>query len=114
MVAFIDAHRGTYGVEPICDVLPIAPSTYFREKSLAADPTKRSARAQRDDVLRGEIRRVYDANRQVYRVRKVWKQLRRERITVPRCGVERLMQELGLQGVVRGRRARTTIGRWIS
>jgi transposase InsO family protein len=109
MVAFIDAHRGTYGVEPICDVLPIAPSTYFREKGLAADPTRRSARAQRDDVLRSEIRRVYDANRQVYGVRKVWRQLRRERITAPRCGVERLMQEMGLQGVVRGRRTRTTI-----
>ena len=109
MVAFIDAHRGTYGVEPICDVLPIAPSTYFREKGLAADPARRSARAQRDEVLRREIRRVYDANRQVYGVRKVWQQLRRERIVVPRCGVERLMRALGLQGVVRGRRTRTTV-----
>jgi putative transposase len=109
MVAFIDAHQEAYGVESICGVLPIAPSTYYRQKALARDPAKRSARAQRDDVVRSEIRRVYDGNRQVYGVRKVWRQLKRERITVPRCGVERLMKALGLQGVVRGRRTRTTV-----
>jgi transposase InsO family protein len=109
MVAFIDGHRADYGVEPICSVLPIAPSTYYLAKAQAANPAQRSARAQRDDKLRLEIRRVYDANQQVYGVRKMWRQLKRERITVPRCTVARLMRSLGLQGVVRGRRVRTTI-----
>ena len=109
MVQFIDEHRETYGVEPICSVLPIAPSTYYRHKTFSAEPTRRSARAQRDDVLCGEIRRVYDANQQVDGVRKVWKQLKREHIVTPRCAVQRLMRGLGLQGVVRGRRTRTTI-----
>ena len=109
MVEFIDEHRATYGVEPICGVLPIAPSTYYQHKANAAEPTKRSVRAQRDDVVRVAIRRVYEANQQVYGVRKVWRQLKREELRVPRCTVERLMRGLGLQGVVRGRRARTTI-----
>jgi len=108
MVQFIDAHRETYGVEPICAVLPIAPSTYHLQKAQAADSTRRSARAQRDAALRVDIQRVYDANRQVYGARKVWRQLRRETIAVPRCTVERLMRRMGLQGVVRGRRTRTT------
>ena len=80
MVAFIDAHRKTYGVEPICRVLPIAPSTYFRRKAHAADPTRRSARAQRDDELRAIIRRIWTENRQVYGTRKVWRQMGREKI----------------------------------
>ena len=109
MVAFIDAHREAYGVEPICAVLPIAPSTYYLHKDREADPSRRSARAQRDDVVRTEIQRVYDANRQVYGVRKVWRQLKREHVAVPRCAVERLMRAMGLQGVVRGRRGRTTM-----
>lgn len=109
MVEFIDEHRATFGVEPICGVLPIAPSTYYQHKANAAEPTKRSVRAQRDDVVRVAIRRVSDANQQVYGVRKVWRQLKREELRVPRCTVERLMRGLGLQGVVRGRRARTTI-----
>jgi transposase InsO family protein len=109
MVEFIDAHRATYGVEPICSALPIAPSTYDTQKAQAADPTRRSARAQRDAVLCGEIRRVYDANQQVYGARKVWRQLTREQIAAPRCQIERLMRGLGLQGVVRGRRTRTTV-----
>lgn len=109
MVAFIDAHREAYGVEPICAVLPIAPSTYYLHKDREANPSRRSARAQRDDVVRTEIRRVWTTNRQVYGVRKVWRQLRREQIVAPRCAVERLMRHMELKGVVRGRRMRTTI-----
>ncbi len=108
MVAFIQAHRKQYGVEPICAVLPIAPSTYQRHQAQARDPATRSARAKRDDELRLAVRRVYEANRRVYGVRKVWRQLRRENVTVARCTVERLMHAEGLQGVVRGRRTRTT------
>lgn len=108
MVQFIDDHRATFGVEPICAVLPIAPSTYHRHQQQRADPTRRSRRAQRDDVLRLEIQRVWDANQQVYGPRKVWKQLRRERIEVARCTVARLMRAMGLAGVVRGRAWTTT------
>lgn len=108
MVAFIDDHRATYGVEPICMVLPIAPSTYFRAKLLARDATRRCARAQRDAELRDEIQRVWDAHQQVYGPRKVWRQLRRERVRVAHCTVRRLMRGMGLQGVVRGRAWITT------
>ena len=108
MVAFIDQERATYGVEPICAVLPIAPSTYYWHKARELDPTLRSARSQRDEALEREIQRVYDANYQVYGAEKVWKQLRRERIAAPRCRVERLMKHLGLRGVVRGARTWTT------
>jgi putative transposase len=108
MVTFIDQHRGTHGVEPICAVLPIAPSTYFRRKAQQQDPTKRSARARRDDELRVAIRRVWDGNDQVYGPRKVWRQLRREGVRVSRCTVERLMRAMGLRGVVRGRAWTTT------
>lgn len=110
MVSFIDAHRETYGVEPICRVLPIAPSTYYEMRSRVADPSRLPARAQRDAALRDHIRRVWDDNRQVYGPRKVWRQLRRERTSVARCTVERLMRGMGLQGVVRGRKFKTTIG----
>jgi putative transposase len=103
MVAFIDAHRAVYGVEPICAEVPIAPSTYYRQRALIADPTRRCARAQRDELLRPEVQRVWDENFQVYGVEKVWRQLRREDITVARCTVERLMRDLGLRGVTRGR-----------
>jgi putative transposase len=103
MVLFIDQHRETYGVEPICALLPIAPSTYFLWKAQQQDPTTRSARAQRDDELRVAIQRVWDANEQVYGPRKVWRQLRREKREVGRCTVERLMREMGLRGAVRGR-----------
>lgn len=109
MVRFIDAHRPTYGVEPICAVLPIAPSTYYEAKARAADPTRVPARSRRDAMLRPEIERVWRANRRVYGAKKVWKQLRREQIPVARCTVARLMGDLGLRGVVRGRRVRTTI-----
>jgi putative transposase len=103
MVGFITDHQDQYGVEPICAVLPIAPSTYFRQRAQAADPTRRSARAQRDDQLRVEIQRVWDANQQVYGPRKVWRQLRRERVRVAHCTVRRLMRAMGLVGTGRGR-----------
>jgi putative transposase len=103
MVAFIDQHRATYGVEPICAVLPIAPSTYFLRKAQQEDATTRSTRARRDDERRAAIRRVWDDNDQVYGPRKVWRQLRREGVRVARCTVERLMRDMGLRGVGRGR-----------
>jgi transposase InsO family protein len=108
MVRFIDQHRETYGVEPICALLPIAPSTYFLWKAQQQDPTTRSARAQRDDELRPAIQRVWDANEQVYGPRKVWRQLRREKVDVARCTVERLMREMDLRGTVRGPAWKTT------
>jgi putative transposase len=106
MVPFIDQHRSTYGVEPICAILPIAPSTYFLHKTQQAAPTTRSARRQRDDELRVAIQRVWDEHHQVYGPRKVWRQLRREGTRVARCTVERLMRDMGLRGrrvVGRGR-----------
>src|SRR5690606_3447350 len=109
MVSFIDDHREEYGVEPICAVLPIAPSTYYSHKAQEADPARCSARAQRDEELRVEIQRVWETNFRVYGVRKVWRQLRREGFTVARCTVARLMREMGLSGAVRGRRFKTTI-----
>ncbi|AWN41553.1 IS3 family transposase [Methylobacterium durans] len=109
MIAFIDDHRATYGVEPICRVLPIAPSTYHAHAARRADRGRLPARAKRDAVLMAEIRRVHAANFGVYGVRKVWRQLAREGIAVARCTVARLMRAIGLQGVVRGRRVRTTI-----
>jgi len=108
MVAFIDDHRKTYGVEPICRVLPIAPSTYFRHKAAQRDPRKRSARAQHDEVLRAIIRRIWEANHRVYGPRKVWKQMGREGLHEARCRVRRLMREMGLAGAVRGRAWTTT------
>ena len=108
MVAFIDEHRSEYGVEPICKVLPIAPSTYYAHKAMEADPSRRSARAQRDAWLGPEIRRVWTQNFQVYGVEKVYRQLNREGIRVARCTVERLMREMGLRGAVRGRSFKVT------
>jgi putative transposase len=108
MVGFIDDHRATYGVEPICAVLPIAPSTYFRHRGARRDPSRRSARARRDDELRPQIQRVWNDHYQVYGPRKVWRQLRREDVDVARCTVERLMKGLGLRGAVRGRAWTTT------
>ena len=109
MVRFIDDHRGEYGVEPICRVLPIAPSTYYAFKASERDPALRSVRSQRDDELRDEIQRVWDANLKVYGVRKVYKQLRREGFEAARCTVARLMASMGLRGAVRGRRIKTTL-----
>jgi putative transposase len=110
MIAFIDAHRGVHGVEPICRVLPIAPSTYHVHAARRADPTKAPPRLRRDAALMVEIRRVFEANFRVYGARKVWWQLGRERIRVARCTVARLMRAMGLKGVVRGKEIRTTIG----
>ena len=109
MIAFIDDHREAYGVEPICKVLPIAPSTYHAHIAQRVDPSKRSARAQRDAELKIEVQRVFAENFGVYGARKVWRQLRREGFTVARCTVERLMASLGLQGAIRGKPVRTTI-----
>ena len=109
MIAFIDAHRAVHGVEPICRVLPIAPSTYHAHAARRADPSKAPARSRSDAELRVAIRRVWDANFQVYGVRKVWWQLRREDIDVARCTVARLMKQMGLKGATRGKAVRTTI-----
>ena len=109
MVAFIDQYRDLYGVEPICKELPIAPSTYYRLKTLERHPEDRSPRARRDDYLMKEIQRVWAESDRNYGARKVWKQLKRELIPVARCTVERLMKQLGLEGVRRGRRCITTI-----
>ena len=108
MIAFIDAHKGRHGVEPICSVLPIAPSTYYAHKARQRDPRRCSARARRDEALKPEIERVWRENFKVYGVRKVWLQLNRETIVVARCTVARLMKAMGIQGVRRGRRTLTT------
>src|SRR5262249_33112568 len=109
MIAFIDDQREAHGVEPICKVLPIAPSTYHAHVARRAHPAKRSARAKRDAALKPEVRRVFDDNFQVYGVRKVWRQLRRENHDVARRTVERLMRDMGLQGAIRGKPVRTTV-----
>jgi putative transposase len=108
MVAFIDEHRAAYGVEPICSVLPIAPSTYYEHRGRAEDPDRRPARAKRDDELAPKVRRVWDANYGVYGVVKVWRQLRREKTDVARCTVARLMRRAGLRGAIRGRAYKVT------
>ena len=109
MIAFIDDHREVHGVEPICKVLPIAPSTYHDHVATRADPEKLSARAKRDIALKPEIERVFAENFEVYGARKVWRQMLREGFAVARCTVERLMADLGLQGVIRGKHIRTTV-----
>ena len=109
MIAFIDDHREAHGVEPICKVLPIAPSTYYDHVARRRDPARLSARAKRDMALKVEVRRVFEENFRVYGVRKAWRQLQREGFDVARCTVERLMREMGLQGVIRGKPIRTTV-----
>src|SRR5271170_2295186 len=109
MIAFIDDHRRTYGVEPICRVLPIAPSTYRAHAARRADPARLPPRTRRDAELKDDIRRVFTENFEVYGARKVWRQLRREGQDVARCTVERLMRTMGLQGVIRGKPVRTTV-----
>lgn len=109
MIAFIDDHRDKHGVEPICEVLPIAPATYYDHLAKLADPARLSDRAKRDADLRPHIQRVFNANWQVYGVRKVWRQLRREGFDVARCTVARLMKAMGIQGVIRGKPHKTTI-----
>ena len=111
MVSFIDEHRGRYGVGPLCAQVPVAPSTYYAYKAREAEPERAPVRVRRDGWLSGEIRRVYDEHFQVYGVRKVWRQLRREGVGVARCTVARLMGRMGLQGAMRGRRMKTTCAR---
>lgn len=108
MVGFIDEHRVKFGVEPICAVLPIAPSVYHEHKARERDPDRRPVRARRDERLCEDIRRVWTENRAVYGVRKVWNELKRQQQIVARCTVARLMRRLGLAGVVRGRKFKVT------
>ena len=109
MRSFVDRHRDTYGVEPICEVLQIAPSGYRRHAAEQRNPSLRCSRAIRDEELIPQIQQVWENNMQVYGVRKVWKQLRREQIQVARCTVERLMKRLGLEGARRGKSIKTTM-----
>jgi putative transposase len=109
MIAFIDDQREVYGVEPICGMLRIAPSTYHARVARRTDPARASPRARQDLVLMAQIRRVHAANFGVYGARKVWRQLAREGTVVARCTVERLMRRMGLRGAVRGKETRTTI-----
>ncbi len=109
MMRFIDEHRGVYGVEPICRQLPIAPSTYHQHAARRADPAKRPARAQRDEVLRARIQQAWEANFNVYGARKLWRELRRQQVAVARCTVERLMKTLGIRRVIRGNAVKTTV-----
>lgn len=108
MIAFIEENRDI-GVEPICKHLPIAPSTFYDQMAKRANPDLLSDRAKRDKTLRPEIERVWEQNYKVYGVRKVWHQMRREGFDIARCTVARLMNDMGLEGVIRGRKARTTI-----
>jgi transposase InsO family protein len=109
MIRFVDAYREEHGVEPICRVIKIAPSTYHAHTHRRANPEAAPDRIRRDARLRLEIQRVFDENYRVYGARKVWRQLLREGHSVARCTVERLMRSMGLQGVIRGKRVRTTI-----
>ena len=109
MISFVDAYRDDHGVEPICKVLPIAPSTYYEHAARRREPERLPQRAKRDAELMQELRRVFDENFQVYGVRKIWRQMQREGHDVARCTVARLMRKMGLQGVIRGKRVRTTV-----
>jgi putative transposase len=109
MKAFIDEHRSDYGVEPICKVVPIAPSTYWEHAARQATPARVPERDRRDAALSEAIVRVHAENLSVYGVRKVWRQLGREGRQVARCTVSRLMKRLGLQGVIRGKGVKTTV-----
>jgi putative transposase len=108
MVTFIDQHKEEYGVESLCSVLPIAPSTYYEHTRRKRQPERRPARHQRDDELRSEILRVFEDNQLVYGAKKIWRQLRREDVRVARCTVARLMAKMGLRGAVRGRAFKVT------
>jgi len=108
MTAFIDEFREEFGVEPICRVLPIAPSTYHARKAAARDSSRASTRAQRDQELRATIAKIWSDNRGLYGARKIWHALKREGVVTARCTVERLMREMGLMGVVRGKKVVTT------
>lgn len=109
MISFIDEHRSVLGVEPICRLLPIAPSTYYEVVAKRTDVGRLSARERNDIAMKVEIRRVFNENFQVYGVRKVWRQLQREGFDVARCTVARLMRMMGLQGIIRGKPIKTTV-----
>ena len=109
MIQFIEDHRAAHGVEPICRVLPIAPATFYDSLAKRHDPSRLSERAKRNKELKPEIERVFEENLSVYGVRKVWHQMRREGVDVARCTVARLMKDLSLEGVVRGKKPKTTI-----
>ena len=109
MISFIDEHQSVFGVEPICRLLPIAPSTYYEDVAKRLDVDQLSVRARSDIALKIEIRRVFEANFRVYGVRKIWRQLKREGFDIARCTVARLMRSMGLQGIIRGKPIRTTI-----
>ena len=111
MVQFIDDYRGSYGVELICRVLPIAPSTYYRAKDLSDNPHKRSLRSQHDDYYIGEIKRIWQDSKCRYGARKVWQQMKADGLKVARCTIERLMKQYGMQGVWRGKGKMTTTSR---
>ncbi len=111
MISFIDNNRAKYGVELICRVLPIAPSTYYRAKDLENSPEKRSLRRQHDDFYIGEIRRIWQDSKCRYGARKVWQQMKADGLKIARCTIERLMRQHGLQGVWRGKGKITTNSR---
>ena len=108
MVNFVEENRASYGVEPICDVMPIAPATYYEHRARRLDPEKRSMRQKRDEKLTPQIQRIFEENFEVYGARKIWRQLDREKVGVARCTVERLMRSMGLRGAVRGRAFKIT------
>ena len=108
MIKFITEHRSVCGIEPIYRILQIAPSTYHLHLAKQNDPNKRSRRVRRDDVPKPDIQRIFDANRRVYGARKLWHQMKREGFSIARCTVERLMRDLGLRGVIRGKTQQTT------
>lgn len=108
MIQFIEVHRTDLGVEPICRALPIAPATFYDHLAKRSDPSRLSARAQRDTELKPEIERVFEENLRVYGVRKVWHQMRREGFAIARCTASRLMKDIEIEGVIRGKKPRTT------
>jgi len=109
MIAFIEDHRADHGVEPICRVLPIAPATFYDNLAKQVDPSRLSDRAKRDAELKPEIERVFEENLSVYGVRKVWHQMRREGFDIARCTVARLMKDIGIEGVIRGKKPKMTL-----
>lgn len=109
MIQFIEDHRTDYGVEPICRVLPIAPATFYDNMAKRADPSRLSDRAKRDEQLKPEIERGFEQNLSVYGVRKVWHQMRRQGFDIAHCTVARLMKDIGIEGVIRGKKPRTTV-----
>ncbi len=110
MIAFIEDHRSEHGVEPICRILQIAPSTFYERLAIERDPDRASKRAKRDAYLREEMKDVWEKNRSVYGARKLWHAMKRKKIDIARCTVERLMRQLGIQGARRGKKIKTTHG----